>query len=310
MTSNHPARLDASQLAPGTLYTLLAAAGFGAVSILTTLALATGMTLSTVLAWRYTLAAVVLVAFVGSQSYKRIPPNEMLRFVTIGGFGQALLVYLALSSLAYIPAATLAFLFYTYPSWVALVQAARGAERLDLRRAGALLLSFAGIVVMVGLPGASGGAGGGVGDGSPWRGVALALAAAMVYGAYIPVMRVLQKDHPVAPTSAYSKIGAALAFLVLSVADQSFTFRLSVEAWGIVAALTLVSTVLPSVFFLMGLIRLGPVRTAIVSTVEPFMTALLGVVVLGQALTLPTLLGGALIIAAVVLLQFRRDRVA
>jgi drug/metabolite transporter (DMT)-like permease len=71
-----------------------------------------------------------------------------------------------------------------------------------------------------------------------------------------------------------------------------------------------VSTVLPSVFFLMGLIRLGPVRTAIVSTVEPFLTALLGVVVLGQALTLSTLAGGALIIAAVVLLQYRRDRVA
>lgn len=294
-------RLDAGELAPGTIYTLLAAAGFAAVSILTSLATATGITLSTVLAWRYLLAAVVLTTYVGSQEYKRIPPFEMMRFVTIGGFGQALLVYLALSSLAYIPAATLAFLFYTYPAWVALVQAVRGAERLDARRVAALALSFLGIGVMVGMPGAGG---------VDWRGVVLALSAAVVYGAYIPVMRVLQRDHPVAPTSAYSKIGAALAFLVLSVADQSFTWQLSVEAWGIIVALALVSTVLPSVFFLMGLIRLGPVRTAIVSTVEPFLTALLGVVVLGQRLTLPTLAGGALIIAAVVLLQFRRDRVA
>jgi len=294
-------RLDAGELAPGTIYTLLAAAGFAAVSILTSLATATGITLSTVLAWRYLLAAVVLTTYVGSQEYKRIPPFEMMRFVTIGGFGQALLVYLALSSLAYIPAATLAFLFYTYPAWVALVQAVRGAERLDARRVAALALSFLGIGVMVGMPGAGG---------VDWRGVVLALSAAVVYGAYIPVMRVLQRDHPVAPTSAYSKIGAALAFLVLSVADQSFTWQLSVEAWGIIVALAIVSTVLPSVFFLMGLIRLGPVRTAIVSTVEPFLTALLGVVVLGQRLTLPTLAGGALIIAAVVLLQFRRDRVA
>ena len=294
-------RLDAGELAPGTIYTLLAAAGFAAVSILTSLATATGISLSTVLAWRYLLAAVVLTTYVGSQEYKRIPPFEMMRFVTIGGFGQALLVYLALSSLAYIPAATLAFLFYTYPAWVALVQAVRGAERLDARRVAALALSFLGIGVMVGMPGVGG---------VDWRGVVLALSAAVVYGAYIPVMRVLQRDHPVAPTSAYSKIGAALAFLVLSVADQSFTWQLSVEAWGIIVALAIVSTVLPSVFFLMGLIRLGPVRTAIVSTVEPFLTALLGVVVLGQRLTLPTLAGGALIIAAVVLLQFRRDRVA
>ena len=159
----------------------------------------------------------------------------------------------------------------------------------------------AGIVAMVGLPGA---------EGIDWRGVALAISAAMVYGAYIPAMRVLQRDHPVAPTSAYAKVGAALAFLMLSVSDGSFTWQLTPDLWMIITALVIFSTVLPSVFFLMGLIRLGPVRTAIVSTVEPFLTALLGVIVLGQALTLPTLVGGALIISAVVLLQFKRYRVA
>ncbi|MDH5234272.1 MAG: DMT family transporter [Gemmatimonadota bacterium] len=293
--------LDASRLAPGTLFTLLAATGFAAVSILTSLATASGLSLAALLAWRYVLSAVVLTVYVGTHDYKRIPPREMLLFISIGGFGQALLVYLALSSLAYIPVATLAFLFYSYPAWVALVQAVRGAERLDLRRGAALALSFAGIVVMVGFPGA---------ESVDRRGVLLALAAAVVYGAYIPAMRVIQRDHPVAPTSAYSKIGAALAFLVLSVGDRSFTWHLTPGTWGVVLALVIFSTVLPSVFFLMGLIRLGPVRTAIVSTVEPFLTALLGVVVLRQALTFPTLAGGALIIGAVVLLQFRRDRVA
>ena len=301
MTTSTPHGGDPSQLAPGTIFTLLAATGFAAVSILTSVATASGLSLAALLAWRYLIAAVVLTGYVGSRNYKRIPPREMMQFVTIGGFGQALLVYLALSSLQFIPVATLAFLFYTYPSWVALVQSVRGAERLDGKRAAALALSFAGIVTMVGLPGA---------ETVDWRGVALALSAAMVYGAYIPVMRVLQRDHPVAPTSAYSKIGAALAFLVLSVSDRSFNWQIAPDIWGVVFALAILSTVLPSVFFLMGLIRLGPVRTAIVSTVEPFLTALLGVVVRGQALTLPTLAGGALIIAAVLLLQFKRDRVA
>ena len=300
MTSSTPTG-DANQLAPGTIFTLLAATGFAAVSILTSLATATGLSLAALLAWRYVLAAVVLTVYVGSRNYKRIPPREMMLFITIGGFGQALLVYLALSSLAYIPVATLAFLFYSYPAWVALVQSVRGAEKLDRRRGAALLLSFAGIVAMVGLPGA---------EGIDWRGVALAISAAMVYGAYIPAMRVLQRDHPVAPTSAYAKVGAALAFLMLSVSDRSFTWQLTPDLWMIITALVIFSTVLPSVFFLMGLIRLGPVRTAIVSTVEPFLTALLGVIVLGQALTLPTLVGGALIISAVVLLQFKRYRVA
>jgi drug/metabolite transporter (DMT)-like permease len=140
--------------------------------------------------------------------------------------------------------------------------------------------------------------------------VAFAIGAAILYGAYIPMMRTLQKDHPVAPTSAYSKIGAALVFLVLSVAQREFTWRLGADAWGILAVLAIVSTVLPSVFFLMGLVRLGPVRTAIISTIEPFLTAVLAAVALGQGMTPPTLVGGALIVSAVALLQFRRDRVA
>lgn len=310
---NSPTRPDTGALGAGTVYTLLAAAGFAAVSILTSLATAAGLSLATVLAWRYTLSAVVLVTWVGAKQYQRIRPNEMLQLVALGGGGQALLVFVALSALAYIPAATLAFLFYTYPAWVALVQAVRGAERLDGRRALALALSFAGIGVMVGLPALSADAAAGASAAMPaldWRGVALALGAAMIYGAYIPMMRALAKDHPVAPVSAYGKIGSALAFLVLAVSDRSFTYQMSLSTWGVIAALTIFSTVLPGIFFLMGLVRLGPVRTAIVSTVEPFLTALLGVVVLSQSLTLPTVMGGALIVAAVVLLQFKRDRVA
>ena len=67
---------------------------------------------------------------------------------------------------------------------------------------------------------------------------------------------------------------------------------------------------LPSVFFMMGLMRLGPVRTAIVSTVEPFLTALLGAVVLSQGLPGKTMLGGLLIASAVVVLHAARSRQA
>jgi len=293
---------SSSPLGAGTGFTLLAASGFAAVSILTSLATREGLSLSTVLAWRYVLSAVVLVAWVGTQTYpRRMRGNEALLWIAVGGGGQALLVYLALSSLAFISAATLAFLFYTYPVWVTLVQTVRGAERLDVRRAIALALSFGGTAVMVGSPAAGG---------AEWRGYALALGAAMLYGLYIPAMQWMQKDWPVAVTSAYSKIGAAVCFLLLSVSDRTFTYTITPTAWGALVALTLWSTVLPSVFFLRGLMLLGPVRTAIVSTVEPFLTALLGIAVLGQPLTLRTVAGGVAIVAAVIVLQVKRTRVA
>jgi drug/metabolite transporter (DMT)-like permease len=301
-TAHPPSAGDkTAELGAGAAYTLLAALGFAAVSTLTTIAVAEHVSLFTVLTWRYVLGAVVMVAFIGTRHYPRMAWREASQWVVLGGGGQALLVGLALSSLQFITAATLAFLFYTYPAWVTVVQTARGAERLTPRRVTALALSFGGIVVMVGAPGAGAIA---------WQGIALALGAAVVYGLYIPLMQVMQKSHPVAVTSAYAKIGSAICFLILATSQRSFTGSMSGTAWAAIVALTLFSTVLPSVFFLMGLMRLGAVRTAIVSTVEPFLTAILGAVVLRQAITVSTMLGGAMIIAAVVVLQFRRERVA
>jgi drug/metabolite transporter (DMT)-like permease len=289
----------------GTVYTLLAACGFAAVSTLTLIATGQGVSLPVVLLWRYTLGAVVMVTFVSFQGYPRMPWRESMRFIVLGGGGQALLVGMALSSLQYgITPAVLAFLFYTYPAWVTIIQTARRAEPLTPRRALAVALSFGGIVVIYGTPFSAGGAPLGR------TGFALAIGAAIIYGMYIPLMQWMQKSHPVAVTSAYGKIGSAVCFLLLSLSDRSITASMSSTAWMAIVALTLFSTVMPSVFFLMGLMRLGPVRTAIVSTVEPFLTMVLSAIVLRQAITLNTLAGGAMIVAAVVILQFRRERVA
>ena len=156
--------------AAGTAFTVLAAAGFAAVSTLTSIASAHGASLPNVLTWRYVLASVVMVGWVGARGAARMASGEVAKFVVIGGGGQALLVGLALSSIAYIPVATLAFLFYTYPTWVTLVQAVRGAERLTARRAAALAFSFGGVVIIAGTPGAASA------GRAWWTGVALALS--------------------------------------------------------------------------------------------------------------------------------------
>ena len=299
----------ASDVGTGTAFTLLAALGFGAVSTLTILARKDGLSLSAALMWRFVLASLVLVAFVGARNYPRMPWREAVRIIVIGGGGQALFVGMALSSLRFVSVAMLAFMFYTYPAWVTLVQTVRGAERLTSRRLFALALSFAGVVVVYLGPGASSSAGIALNI-PPLRGIALALGAAVVYGVYIPTMQWLQKSHPVPVTSAYAKLGSAICFLFVALGDGSFSYTLSAHTWLAIAALAVFATVLPSVFFLTGLMKLGPVRTAIVSTVEPFFTTVLGAVVLRQAVAASTVLGGAMIVTAVVVLQYRRERVA
>jgi len=140
-----------------TLLVLLSAGCFGANSILTLVATRAGVPLFAVLFWRYGLAAPMLAAIAGTAVLSgpgrlAIPRRRLLPLLTLGGGGQALVIFLAMTSLNWIPAATLGFLFYTYPAWVAVFAALRGSESFDRRRVLALGLSLAGIAFMVGAP--------------------------------------------------------------------------------------------------------------------------------------------------------------
>jgi len=281
-------------MAAGTGSALAAALGFASVSIITSLALAENLPLAGVLSWRYLLSSVMLLAWLAVAGWEMPSRRDLPRLLLIGGVGQGIIVYLALSALKYINPATLGFLFFTFPAWVALVQVVRGAERFDRRRGLALGLALGGVVVIVGAPTAADLDG---------RGVALALGAAFLYGMFIPVLRWLQADNSITLTTTWTKIGAAGMHLVVWGWQGGITMALSGRAWLLIGALALFSTVIPSLFFLKAINQIGPVRTAIVSTVEPFLTAILGVVILSQGLSPTTAVGGAMIALAVWILQ-------
>ena len=280
----------------------ISACCFGAIPVMVSLATAVGTTLTTVLGFRYLLAAVVMGALVLGRTAIPFFSRRSLWIVLIGGGGQTAVAYLGLSALKYIPVANATFLFYTYPAWVAVIAALRRTEPLTAVRLMALGLSLAGITVMIG---------GSTTVAANPAGVLLALGAAVVYSVYIPTMERLQLGFTPLMTALLVCVGATVAFLILATIDGSLTLGLHRTAWIVVVVMALVSTVAAFQLFLGGLAVLGPVRTAIISTVEPFAASLLGAAILGQALALPTLLGGAMIIGAVVLLQLKgRERVS
>jgi drug/metabolite transporter (DMT)-like permease len=173
---------------------------------------------------------------------------------------------LTLAALRYISAATMIFLFYSYPAWVAVISAMRGREPLTAQRVLALALSLAGIAVMVGLPG-SGDAATGAGAA---LGAALALVAALLYALYIPMIDHLGRDMPAAVTSTFVCTGAAVILGGAAIATGGLGIRQAPIAWVSIGLLAVVCTVIAFLLFLRGLSAIGPVRTAIISTVEPF----------------------------------------
>jgi drug/metabolite transporter (DMT)-like permease len=72
--------------------------------------------------------------------------------------------------------------------------------------------------------------------------------------------------------------------------------------WLNIAGIVLVATVIPVVTFLAGLERIGPTNASMLSTLEPVVTVLLAAWIFGEVLKPVVLLGGGLILIAVILL--------
>jgi drug/metabolite transporter (DMT)-like permease len=296
-----PAVPAATHTTRATAMIAFSACCFGSIPIIITLATTAGAHLTDLLAWRYLVASLLLIMVSGGLGAIRQSPGRTLKLLLLGGGGQAAVAIVSLSALAYIPAATLTFLFYSYPAWVAIIAAARGTERLTVQRTGALLLSLTGLALMIGMPGSGG---------LHPVGVLLALSSALIYAIYIPTIEHLGEGLAPAVTATYASGGAAIILTAMAIGHGGLVFHMAPMGWIAVALLAVVCTVLAFLAFLRGLTTLGPVRTAIVSTVEPFWAALLGSVVLGQRFSGRTMAGGLLIAAAVILLQAGHRMVA
>ena len=102
--------------------------------------------------------------------------------------------------------------------------------------------------------------------------------------------------------------GALASFAVAGVATGSIDLALPAEAWLWLVLIAVVSTVVAVSCFFAGLRRVGPSEAAILSTFEPVVTVALAFLALNERLTPAQLAGGALVLAAVILLQLPARR--
>ncbi|MCU0627186.1 MAG: DMT family transporter, partial [Gemmatimonadaceae bacterium] len=255
-----------SRAVTGTLWLLVSAASFGTTSIIAARGTADGTSLLTLLGWRYVFATAMLAIVAGGWGALRGAGPAVRRLMWQGGAAQAAIAFLSLSALRWIPPATLAFLFYTYPIWVTLLAAVRGSEPLDARTLVAVVLSSIGLAIIVGNP---------LAGPLDIRGVALAIGAAMLYALLIPWLGRVQQGVAPAVASAWIAAGATVFLWLGMLVARAALLPSAPTPYAWAALMALIPTTLAFIAFLAGLARLGPVRAAIVSTVEPFWTALL-----------------------------------
>ncbi len=272
-------------------------------AIFATRAYAAGLGVTSVLALRFALAAAVFWAIVGVRRARVAPapatahaPRRAMWVALAIGMGYSVQSGLFFSALRHIDVGLTSLLLYTFPALVCAGSVALGRERLGAWKASALGLASAGTALVL--------LGGGSGALNA-TGVLLGLGAGIAYSVYILVADGVVGRIDAWRFSALVTTGAAIAVTLAGVVTGSLALPAGTGClW--VGAIALVSTVLPVSTFLLGLERVGAPTASIVSTVEPVLTVALAVALLGETLGPAQLLGGALVVAAVVALQSRR----
>jgi drug/metabolite transporter (DMT)-like permease len=292
ITTDRPALARAPLV--GVLLCVGSAAGFGAMGIFGTLAYDAGVGVMALLVARFVLATLILAVIQGVRR-PALPRGRMLvAAILLGAIGYAAQATLYFLSIERIDPGLTALLLYIFPALVTLGAVALGRDRLDAVRVLALLLAFAGLVLIVLI--------GGPGE-LDALGVAFALCSALVYSVYVLAAdSVLVGLEPLSLSTVVCA-GAMLTFGVAAGVSGELSLDFDAIGWLWLAGIAVISTVIGIVLFFAGLERVGPSRASIISTVEPLVTVVLAFVIFGDALSVTQLLGGALVLASVVLLQ-------
>ena len=290
----------------GILYTVLAAFLLGWAPILGKLALQSGVTPFTLVAFRTLLAALsiwlVFLLFWRREILGRVSLDGQRRpaftlhgligCISVGavnGFG-SLLYYTSLSRL---DASRASLLNTLYPLWVVLFLFAAGQPltRLTLAR---LALSMLGLYLLTR-----------VGPGEPdWLGVALMLASAATYGWHLVLGQWVLADVPARTATLYVLTTMACVVGLARLFQARPLEPLSAAAWVPILALGL-TTALSRLAMFSALQRVGGVETSLVGLLELLVSLVLAFLLLGERLTLVQWAGAALLVVS--LLFMARD---
>jgi len=257
-----------------------------------------GMPRLTIVFYRAAVTAIALFLILGwlRPSWLRLERRDWLLFAIFGLTGVAAFYAVYIYAISLTGMGMAAVLMYTAPAWVTLFGALFLGERLSWLKSSAIMLTCAGCVLISRAY-----------DLSSVRlnllGIMAGLGAGLTYGLYTLFSKVAQHRYTAWTTLAYALgVGSLFLLPLQSPADLARALTTPSSVFWLLA-LGLVPTLGGGLAFNAAL-RLVPASNAsIVATLEPAIAALLGWAFLGEQLETLQLLGGGLILTAVVILQ-------
>ena len=273
----------------GILLIAISATGFGTLAIFGRFLYAAGLDTLTLLFLRFIFSASVLTVILILRREPLPRGSVLAQLIGMGALGYAGQSFTYLSAIKYASAGLVALLLYLYPMIVFILSAIFLREKVTWVKVGALVLALAGTGLTVGPAGGQA------------LGIIYAVASAVIYSVYIIVGAGVMKRVSAMQSSLVIFTSAALVYGTLTAVNGAH-FPTTSLGWWSLAGIVILATVIPVVTFLAGLERIGPTNASLLSTLEPVVTVLLAAWLFAERLEAITLIGGALILVAVVVL--------
>jgi drug/metabolite transporter (DMT)-like permease len=312
----------------GIALTVVSAFGFGSGSLFAKPVYAADVDWHVLMAWRFLIGASLSWLWIAFRPGARAALRRMDRRAVAVSIGLGVLytgnsaTYFA--GLETVSASLAALIVYIYPAVVAVISLQVGRPLRGRRAWGALALALLGVALAVGNidPNAA----------PPIEGLLLMVASPLIYSVWIVLAARLSGEdregvgsdsrsdgrtdprEPVDPTAAGAIMLTATAATywvsALALERPVLPSQIPEAAWVGIAGVGIVSTFIAVQAFYAGAHRIGAARAALVSTVEPIWTIVLASLLFAESLGPLQLVGGAMILAGVVIAQTGSGRAA
>ncbi|NPV71985.1 MAG: EamA family transporter [Firmicutes bacterium] len=264
-----------------------------------------GMDALSIVLWRTAISSHGLLLFflLFNRRMLSVERRDIPFVVMTGVFSVVLTQYTFIYAVTHTSLAIAVILNYTAPLFVTLISRVVFGEPITLRKAGALSISAAGLVLILGLydPPA-------IGSGSTVAFV-VGLASGFFYAVQsLMSKKLVSKYHPLTANAWAMCAGGWALFAVGRLSGTPMTVPASAPARVAMALFAMGPGTLAFYFFLSSLRSIHTSHASIMAMIEPVSAALLGFVFLGEPLAPPQVAGMTAVLVAIVLVSTERQR--
>ena len=248
---------------------------------------------------RTTIAFTGLFIWLGLRhpSLLKISSRDLIYFPLLGVFGIAAAQFFYLFTISKINVAAAILLHYTGPVFVALYSVIFARYQLRAKTVIAIMGTLSGCFLVVGaydLDLLSMNRAGIVGG----------LLAAVAFATYSLLSEYGMRKYNPWTVLFYAFLFAALIWNVLHFPLEAFSHAYTPVAWWWIVFIGVLGTILPFGFYFEGINLIRSTHASITATLEPITAGILSFIFLGETMGIWQILGGILVIASVVLLQY------